>query len=272
MPTLFDAVFAEIFGGMRDIFIRAGLETIIETNEYTPEREDAWVERMVAWTPAGVILSGVDHRDSVRERLLTAGIPTLEIWDVTSDPIDLCVGVDHRAAGRAMGRHLVSLGYRRPAYVGITRGRDPRAEKRLAGLQAAFAEVGATLAPEIRVEDAPSFGGGAAGAQRALDTAPERPDLLCFLNDHMAFGGTMACAAQGLEIPRHIGVVGFNGLHINDVLPRQITTSITPRKLMGATGARLLVARILGAAAERLVEMPVELFPGKTTRPQLASR
>lgn len=271
VPTLFDAVFAEIFDGMRDIFIHAGMETIIETNEYNPARETAWIERMVAWTPAGVILTGVDHSDGARERLAAARIPVLEIWDVDPNPIDLCVGIDHRAAGLDMGRHLALLGYRSPAYVGVPHGRDPRAEKRIAGLRDAFGEVGANLAPEIRVDGSPSFESGRLGAKQALEQAVPRPDVICFLNDHMAFGGMMACEAQGLEIPGKIGIVGFNGLNINAVLPKRLTTSITPRKLMGATGARQLVARILGATTERLVQMPVELMAGETTRPRLSS-
>ena len=171
VPTLFDAVFAEIFDGMRDTFIRAGMETIIETNEYDPVREAVWIERMVSWTPAGVILTGADHSAEAHARLKAARIPVLEIWDVSSDPIDLCVGIDHRAAGFDMGRHLALLGYRRPTYVGVPDGRDPRAEKRIAGLRAAFAEVGAVLRPEIRIDGSPSFETGRLGARRALEQA-----------------------------------------------------------------------------------------------------
>ncbi|MCP4999545.1 MAG: substrate-binding domain-containing protein [Hyphomicrobiales bacterium] len=92
------------------------------------------------------------------------------------------------------------------------------------------------------------------------------PDVIYYLNDHMAFGGMMECEARGLRVPQDIGIVGHNGLNINRVLPKRITTSITPRTLMGATGARLLVARIKGAKTERKISMPVEVSPGGTTR------
>ena len=267
VPTLFDAVFAEIIGGMRETLIHAGLETIIETSDYDPAREAAWVERMITWSPAALVLSGVDHAPEVRARLRGAGLPVMQLWDVTADPIDLCVGIDHGTVGYDMGAYLVRLGYRAPNYIGTPAGRDPRAEKRLAGLRAAFAEAG-ILVDDIRMDAAPSFEAGHDGAVRALAQEP-RPDVLCFLNDHLAFGGLMACEAAGLSVPAGIGIAGFNGLNINNVLPRQLTTSVTPRALMGKTAARMLVAAVRGVRAETRVVMPAGVEVGATTRAQL---
>lgn len=206
----------------------------------------------------------------MRTRLRGAGLPVLELWDVTDDPIDICVGIDHRAVGQAMGAQLVRLGYRRPAYVGIPPGRDLRAEKRLAGLTAAFAAADIAVT-DIRVDAAPSFEAGRDGTKTVLAQAL-RPDVLYYLNDHLAFGGLMACEAAGVDVPGEIGIAGFNGLNINNVLPRQLTTSVTPRALMGRTAARTLVAAIRGVRTERHVAMPVPIEHGATTRSRLTAR
>lgn len=267
VPTLFEAVFAEIFDAMREVFAHAGFETVIDTSEYDPAREAAWIDRMVGWAPAALVLTGVDHDPETRARLVASGLPVLEIWDVGGPAIDLNVGVDHLAAGRDMGRHLAALGYRRPAYVGVRSGRDPRAEKRREGMACAFADVGAAPLLVVRVGESASFRAGFDGAALALAAEP-RPDVLCFLNDHMAFGGLMAVEAAGLDAPRDMGIVGFNGLNVNTVLPRAITTSVTPRRRMGALGGRQLVARIKGLSAEATTTLPVRLAPGATTRAQ----
>ncbi|MEM1298108.1 MAG: LacI family DNA-binding transcriptional regulator [Pseudomonadota bacterium] len=270
VPTLFDAVFAEIVGGMRETLTHAGLETIIETSDYDPAREAAWVERMIEWSPAALVLSGVDHAPGASTRLREGGVPVMQLWDIAPDPIDLNVGIEHSLAGEEMGRHLLGLSYRSPVYIGIPRGRDLRAEKRRAGLEAAFQEAGVTLR-DLRVDAAPSFEAGREGALQALKLVP-RPDVLYFLNDHLAFGGLMACETVGVDVPGEIGIAGFNGLNINNVLPRRLTTSVTPRSLMGKTAARMLVAAIRGVRTERRISMPVPVESGATTSAALTAK
>ncbi|MGL4636704.1 MAG: LacI family DNA-binding transcriptional regulator [Beijerinckiaceae bacterium] len=271
LPTMFNEVFADILDGMRRTFDMAGFDLVIDNSDYDSRREELWVERMIDWKPAGVILSGVDHADAVRDQLRLAKIPTLEIWDQRNDPIDICLGIDHEDAGRTIANHLIACGYRRPAFVGVEEGRDPRAEKRLWGMRDAFLAASLGEMAVARSERHASFEAGMTGTNILLQTSrakpgQERPDCICYLNDHMAFGGLSACERQGLSVPDDIGVVGFNGLGINAVLPRPITTVITPRLLMGSSGARMLLARINGAKVERQVILPVTLAPGTTTR------
>lgn len=265
LPTFANDVFAEILAGMRGTFEGAGYASVIDTTEYSLESEQRWVERLLTWRPAAVILTGTDHLPDVREKLRTAAIPTLEIWDVISDPIDIAVGIDHEAAGYELGRYAVALDYRSPAFVGAPLGRDRRADARLRGIVRAFDEVSSSH--PMRVAGRPerhAFGAGAAGIEELLRES--RPDVVFFLNDHMAFGGMMACGRRGLRIPEDIGIVGFNALDLTSVLPVPMTTARTPRRPMGVVGARNLLARIHGVETERATVLPIELIPGETTR------
>ena len=268
VPTLFDAVFAEIVEGMRGPLLRAGFETMIETSDYSQRWEEAWIERILKWSPAAIVVCGTNQNKKSRQKLANSKIPTLEIWDICDDPIDMCVGIDHYAAGYDMGMYLVGLGYRKPSYIGIAAGRDPRAEKRLRGLKDAFGTAGINFISEIRTNKTTSFEAGRSGCTEALLSPTERPDVLCFLTDHLAFGGLMECDAQGIAVPGQIGIVGFNGLSINEVLPRPITTSRTPRALIGSTGAKTLIAAIRNVRTVQTITLPVEIETGATTRHQ----
>lgn len=267
LPTLFSDVFPEILDGMRATFDHAGFDTVIDTTDYNPAREADWVERMLDWNAAGLVLSGTDHSPELRQRLRNLGIPTLEIWDTTDDPIDICVGVDHGLAGEQLGRHLVECGYRRPAFVGVPLGRDTRADKRFSGLAKVFREAGACAIREFRVDHRAAFEAGSHATQLLLDEPGPASDVICYLNDHMAFGGLSLCTRLGFAVPDAIGIAGFNDLEINKILPLPITTVATRRPFMGATGARNLVARMHGAVVERCVRIPTKLLPGRTTGP-----
>lgn len=263
VPTLFDAVFAEILDGMKDGLALAGLETIIETTEYDAAKEEAFVDRMCRWSPAGVILTGAQHSAAARSRLKMEGRPVLEIWDISEEPIDVCVGVDHFAAGYDMGREMAARGYRRPGFVSAAGVRDTCAARRRDGFAKALAEAGGAGLKRFVEGGRSQFESGFAGAGAAFAADV---DILYFLNDHLAFGGLMAADAHGVSCPDEIGIVGFNDLRLNKVLPRPLTTTITPRKVMGATAARRLVARINGAATPPVTCLPVEISLGATTR------
>lgn len=265
IPTLFSDVFPEILDGMRATLIHAGFDTVIDTTDYDGSREAAWVERMLDWNAAGLVLCGVDHAPETRDHLRALQIPTLEIWDVSDDPIDICVGVDHHAAGEMLGRHLLACGYRRPAFVSVPEGRDRRADKRLAGLHASFAAAGIVEMAVERVDRRAAFVAGAMGTEKLLDRPGALPDVIAYLNDHMAFGGLSACERIGVSVPRTVGIAGFNGLELNTVLSRPITTIRTPLNAMGVAGARNLVARMNGAIVTRSMLLETWLEIGDTT-------
>jgi len=265
VPTLDDAVFGEIFAAMRASFLKAGYQTVFDTSYYEESHEEIWVERMIAWRPAGIVLSGTQHSKRTARMLRRSGIPTLEIWAHSQDPIDICVGIDHADAGYQMALKLIELGYRRPAYVGAKENYDKRAQHRFEGFRRAFKEEGSQFGCSVRMDGLLSFEGGRAGTAKLLKSARTAFDVVYFLNDHMAFGGMMEMEARGIDVPGDIGIVGFNGLRINNVLNKQITTSITPRTEMGELGARTLLARINGLAPIPSAALPVKIRLGDTT-------
>ena len=259
VPNLFNDVFADIIGGMRRGLEGAGYSLVIDTTDYDLDRERAWCDRMAAWRPAALVLTGCHHHPGLRADLARLAHPVLELWDVTDDPVDVCVGLDHRAAGAALGAHVARLGYRRPAFVGGPPGLDPRADSRLGGIAEAFDAL-----DRIVVDEPSAFLAGARGAAM-LDPAA-MPDVVFFHNDNTAFGGMAALAARGLSVPGDIGVVGFNALEIGRVLDRPLTTLATPRRQIGQTAAAHLLARLAGVAPPPRTALPGRLVEGATTR------
>ncbi len=266
LPTLYNDVFADVLMGMRRVLEQAGYSSILQTTDYDISREAKWCEELLAWRPAAVILTGVDHTPDLRKRLRAEGLPVLEIWDVTDDPIDICVGIDQFAAGLELGRYVAGLGYRKPVYIGPAEGADQRADKRLAGMTAAFLQAGRTGPKRVAIESDNAFLMGSKGFELLDQT--DLPDVMFFLNDNMAFGGMMAAEKAGLKVPSDIGVVGFNGLDLTTVLNRTLTTMRTPRRDIGLIGARNLLARLNGVAPDASVRLPCKILPGETTRPQ----
>ncbi|MEL6202636.1 MAG: LacI family DNA-binding transcriptional regulator [Pseudomonadota bacterium] len=265
-PTLFNDVFAEMLDGMRPTLESAGFTTIVTTHEYDNERELDWIETVRYWRPAAVVMTGIDHDPKVRQVLRRDQIPTLELWEHTDDPIDLCVGIDHQQAGVQIAHSMIELGYRKPAYVGWNRGHDQRSEKRLSGIRAAFSAACIGDVRTARTGGTDHYRAGFNGIKRLLGDPLNRPDIVFCHSDHFAFAGMMACESMGLRVPDDIGIVGFNSLSINNVLPRRITTVETQRKEMGTIGARQLIARINGIGGDLSKRFKPKIQFGETTR------
>ena len=264
-PSMFDQVFADMLAGMRESLDTAGFEMVLDTSHYSQAREARWVDRMLSWQPAGLVLTGLHHGVGVVERLRAARLPVVEIWHHGPDPIDCCVGLDHRAAGAAVADFLHARGYRRPAYVGLARGTDPRSDERFDGFAAraralGLAEPGAWLAPFPTSFEVGHELMAAIAAERA------RPDVVFFLNDHLAFGALCWCQTHGVSVPDSMGIVGFNRLDLTNVLPRRLTTVETSRHAMGQAAIRTLIARIRGARVNAPEPMPFAIHDGDTTR------
>lgn len=265
-PTLFNDVFAEMLDGMRPTLESAGFTTIVTTHEYDLARELDWIETVRYWRPAAVVMTGVDHDAKVRRVLQRDQIPTLELWEHTDDPIDLCVGIDHERAGIEIANAMIGLGYRKPAYVGWNKGHDQRSEKRLSGIRAAFSKAGLGEVRTARTGGTDHYRAGFNGVKRLISNPSSRPDIVFCHSDHFAFAGMMACQSAGLDVPEDVGIVGFNSLSINNVLPRRITTVETQRRDMGTIGARQLIARINGIAGDLSKQFDVQIKFGETTR------
>ena len=66
---------------------------------YSDEDEDPLLDAVLSRRPEGVLLTGVAHTATLRERLRKVGIPIVETWDMTDDPIDMLVGFSHYRIG-----------------------------------------------------------------------------------------------------------------------------------------------------------------------------
>jgi len=258
LPTLSNAVFAEVLAGINAGLSEVGLRPVFGVSEYNPEEEERIVRDMLSWQPRGIILTGLEHTDNLRATLSGAGVRVVEIMDTDGAPISTAIGTSHAQAGRDMAAHLLARGYRRAGYIGALPNRDVRARKRLEAFQAAFSAGGGTCAEPIISDQPSSMELGRSLTEQVL-AAPNRPEVIYFSNDDLAAGGLMACLAKGVRVPDDLALAGYNGLKFLNALPQKLTTTVTPRFDIGRAAA----ASIAGDPEPR-VFTPV-LVPGETT-------
>lgn len=263
VPRLTSGLFGHVLDGVDRALTRLGYQVMIGSNNHSTDEEEAWVRQVVSWRPAGVILSGRNHSAGTVDLLRNAAIPVVEIWDLTTSPIDMSVGFSHYDCGAEMGQFLIRRGRRRAGFIGALRRADVMGQARLDGFAAALARAGHPLIDREVLHDSPGFYPGYYGLETLLARQPDL-DVVYFHNDEMAIGGLAYCQSRGIRVPEDLGIVGWGGMEAASVLPRRLTTTVVPTTAIGKAAAEALVARLKGEAGPDVTVVPTRLVPGET--------
>jgi LacI family gluconate utilization system Gnt-I transcriptional repressor len=253
VPTLSNAWFAATMDGLSESLAPAGYQLLLGQTRYSAEAEEKLVDAFMGRRVDAMVLTGTAHAEGVRRKLRQAGIPTVECWDLCSDPIDMVVGFSNEATGAAVATHLLERGRRRFGFIGAD---EDRSRKRLAGYRAAITQAGAgdvtvqTVAPPSRIED------GAAGLAQLMAREPELQAVFCS-NDTLAMGALFECRRRGWAVPEQLAVVGFSDLPLAAACVPALTTVQIDATRLGRHIGGLLLARCgaAGAAQERVHDL-----------------
>lgn len=263
VPRLTSGLFGHVLDGVDRALSRLGYQLMIGANNHSPEEEEAWIRQVISWRPAGLILSGRTHTPGTVELLRQAASPVVEIWDLTTSPIDMSVGFSHFDCGAEMGQYLLRRGRRRVGYVGALARADVMGAARLEGFETTFARAGHPLLAREVLHDAPGFYAGYYGLETLLGRQ-SKLDVVYFHNDEMAIGGLAYAQTRGLRCPEDIGIAGWGGMEAASILPRRLTTTVVPTTAIGKAAAEALVARLKGNVIQEVTVVPTRLVPGET--------
>ncbi len=240
VPSLANIVFAEVLGGIAEGMEGSGMQPVFGVTDYDSDKEYLAIRNMLSWSPAGLIVTGLDQDEATRRLLENAGVPVVQIMDVDGTPVDACFGLSHYAAGGAMAEALIAAGRKRFGYIGCNMNKDSRANKRLEGFRRALS-ANALVFEAIQISDGPSM--TKTGRDLTARLLADSPNLDCiyYSNDDLAAGGAFHCIATGVSVPERVALAGFNGLDIVESLPVSISTSRTPRREIGRAAAEHIV-------------------------------
>ena len=267
IPSLSNMVFPEVMTGISEILENTDLQPVVGVTDYLPEKEERVLYEMLSWRPSGVIIAGLEHSEAATAMMQASGIPIVEIMDIDGSPVDAMVGISHRRAGREMAISILKAGYNKIGFLGTKMPLDHRARKRFEGFTEALAKRG------IEVTDQEFYSGGSAlvkGREMTAELLNRNPDLdfLYFSNDLIGAGGLLYLIEQGIDIPKQIGLAGFNGVEMLQGLPLQLATMDACRSEIGRKAAELIVQQVKepGLKIDKIQEILPKIDFGDTLK------
>ncbi len=261
VPDFADPFFTLILRGAEDLARRAGYRVILCNTGGDLEREDAYLEDMVAHRVDGLLIAPISDRSRANLRrlgphrtpfvLIDRSIPGIEADVVQGDSVD---------GARQLTAHLIALGHTRIAH--ITEPQEvSTARDRLRGYRDALEAAGIPFAPALVAEAAGATVAGGYEAARAL-LAGKRPSAIFAVNNLAAVGAVRAIRERGLDIPGDVAVACFDDIELAALLCPFLTVMAQPAETFGTLAAQLLLERIDGRAPERRrrVVLPADLI------------
>jgi DNA-binding LacI/PurR family transcriptional regulator len=253
----------EILRGMRDAATRAGRQLLLLDHNAAAGWDKADGVVVCDWG-AGEIINRLAPRQPAVSILV----------DVPSMP---SVMPDDFSGGRLATEHLLSLGHRR---IGVLHGGDRTVMPlRLAGYRQALQAAGVTPEENWQRHLSGPYKGTAeftTAAHRAMERwltdggwkKTGCTALFC-QNDSVAVGAIEALRAAGLEVPRDVSVVGYDGTDLSRLTNPPLTTIDLPLYDIGAQGVELLLLRLQdqGEVPAEHRMLPVHLIERASTAP-----
>jgi len=216
------------------------------------DKESQYLDILLAEGVEGIVFVPVSRPDMKRiERLLRRGVKIV-VADRRVEGLP-AVEADNRGGSRGLTEYVLSLGHRRIAYIAGPK-EVSTAQDRLVGFHEAMEAAG--LKPVTVRHGNFTYESGYELAKAILKE--KQVDVIMCGNDLMAIGAIRALEDSGLNVPKEIGVTGFDCVPLAELFKPQLTSVKVPCFKIGSTAAM----KLLEGETQQSRQIPVRVVRG----------
>jgi DNA-binding LacI/PurR family transcriptional regulator len=251
-----DPFFIEMFGRLADEITMRGYQILLCR---VTDVSDGWLYRIIqSQRQDGLVIVGQsDQHMALNEAASNYG--PLVVWGGHLPGQNYCsVGTDNIGGARRAVDHLLSLGRKRIAFLGMQE--LPEIGLRYEGYSRALRAANIELDPKLVVPAHFSFETAYEAARELIESGVSF-DAIFAASDIIAIAAIQALTVAGIDIPRDVSVVGFDDIAI----AAQSTPPLTSVQQDLAKGARTIVDLLFK-------RMAGEDAPSATLSPKLIIR
>jgi LacI family transcriptional regulator len=254
---LMDPVVAEVTAALQQTLAGLGLLSIVGSCAESVNRQRQFLDKLREYNVEGLLLTPATGTPKAQiARLLDWAVPLVQVARyVPGMPTDH-VGSDHRRGAAMATEHLLALGHRRIAFIGIDQ-RSVAARECLDGFVTALqAGGGEPVDPHLAGAAATREAGHQ--ATLALLERADPPTALVCVNARVGLGGLLALRQRGIEPGRSCAVVGLDDMAEAALCDPPLTVIAFDEARIGQAAGQLLADRIANPARtiEHLVLQP----------------
>ncbi|WP_026702145.1 LacI family DNA-binding transcriptional regulator [Salibacterium aidingense] len=240
VPDIMNPFFPELARVVEDIMNDHGYTIILCNSDENPEKEAHYLDVLKRKYVDGVLIV---TNTLERRHIADWELPLVGLDRPLGDIAPSVYSDNFQGACEAV-TYLTELGCRHIAHI-----RGPHqitnAQQRFAGYKQMMEEAG--VYREELVADGDYHWEAAEKAATSLLKEHPYVDGIFAGNDVMAFGVMKAAAKAGRSIPEDLQVIGFDGIHLSEMMSPGLTTMTQPMYNMGKKASELLFELIRGS-------------------------
>lgn len=272
IPSLDNVGFTDVTHGVQAAAARAGKLVLVVEAGALPDGAGQRLEHYSRLASDGrvdgIIAAFASLDDRLLKEIAERGLPLVLVNRRTTG-VQGSVVVDDKAGSRLAVEHLISLGHRRIAFVGLSPETDT-ARRRELGYSRAMEAGGLAVDPSWRVAGAPTEAGGREGAAALLALPESRRPTAIFAASLLAAIGVLAGLHDGgVEVPAEVSLIAFNDHPIAAHLSPPLTTIRMANFEMGEAAVEMLLRAIEGGGVDdvMLTDKPQLIVRSSTAPP-----
>ena len=264
VPTISHPMFAGVVQAFSAAMRQAGYQVMLSISGYENADDEELFRALLGRRPDALLITGSGYSPGALQMLIEARIPVVEIWDVSSRPIDMLIGFDHAQVGAEVGAMLRGKGHDRFA---VLSAGDSRAQSRARGFVEAIAKTGGTIVLEQQVPAPSTIASGRDGMRSLLPHLEGQRCAVFCSSDLLAFGVVTEARLHGVAVPEQLAVCGFGNLELSEMSEPPITTVSLEGAGTGRSAAAFLLRRLAGEAPQDSdrVHVPFRILERATT-------
>lgn len=214
--------FPEIVQGFEDIAVQHNYEILTTSTIHDPKRMALSVRRMIERRVEGVAIVTFGMEEELFDDLKSRQVPLVFIDVGPSLPRISNIRIDYLHGIRQAVQHLAALRHREIAFISGPLALKTAVARQRAFLQA-MEEVGLSVESRYQIEGNHTMEGGM-DALKQLLALPKPPTAVLCSNDMTAIGVMRQAYEEGIKIPEHLSVVGFDDIRLAQFIIPPLTT------------------------------------------------
>lgn len=266
IPDITNPFFTTLARGAEDVAKEQGYNLILSNSDEDLHKERSYIETMLSYRVDGIMIAPALKQSLAHLQMLRKHNMPFVVIDRTIEGIDAdhVLGNNKEDAITLM-HYLFDLGHHRIAFIG---GSNEVSTSRLRyegyceALHNKNISLNEQLVHQTRFAQADTH-----ELMTTILDQDQRPTAIFTGNNAIAISAIRSLQERGLEVPKHMSIVGFDDLETNYTLDPFLTAIAQPAYEFGATGMRLLIERIREPKRSwQHVTLPSKLIVRHSTR------